>query len=46
MAFARQDTGKWREDIPGARWFKADLHIHTVDRGDKAFQLRRKKYGF
>ena len=31
MAFARQDTGKWREDIPGARWFKADLHIHTVD---------------
>lgn len=31
MAFARKDTGKWREDIPGARWFKADLHIHTVD---------------
>ena len=31
MAFARKDTGKWREEIPGARWFKADLHIHTVD---------------
>lgn len=31
MAFARKNTGKWREDIPGARWYKADLHIHTVD---------------
>lgn len=31
MAFARNDTEKWREAIPGARWFKADLHIHTVD---------------
>ena len=22
---------KWQRDVPGARWFKADLHIHTLD---------------
>lgn len=31
MSFQRQSTDKWQHDIPGARWFKADLHIHTVD---------------
>ena len=31
MSFARRDTGRWRRDVPGARWFKADLHIHTID---------------
>ena len=31
MSFVRQDSAKWRHDVPGARWFKADLHIHTID---------------
>lgn len=30
-SFVRRDTNRWRRDVPGARWFKADLHIHTVD---------------
>jgi len=29
--FAREPAPTWREQIPGARWFKADLQIHTVD---------------
>ena len=24
-------TDKWRKEIPGTRWFKADLHVHTID---------------
>lgn len=31
MSFERQPTDKWRREIPGTRWFKADLHIHTID---------------
>ncbi len=31
MSFVRQNTGSWHRDVPGARWFKADLHIHTID---------------
>lgn len=31
MSFKRQPADKWRRDIPGARWFKVDLHIHTID---------------
>ena len=31
MPFVRRDTDRWRRDVPGARWFKADLHIHTID---------------
>ena len=31
MTFDRQDSDIWRKDVPGARWFKADLHIHTID---------------
>ena len=22
---------KWHREVPGTRWFKADLHIHTID---------------
>lgn len=22
---------KWHDEVPGARWFRADLHIHTLD---------------
>ncbi len=38
MAFVRQETDNWRREVPGARWFKADLHIHTIDdiSGDRA----------
>ncbi len=31
MTFERQPTDKWRKEIPGTRWFKADLHVHTID---------------
>ncbi len=31
MSFERQPTEKWRREIPGTRWFKADLHVHTID---------------
>ena len=31
MSFRRQDADKWHDEVPGARWFKADLHIHTID---------------
>jgi len=31
MKFTRQGSDKWHQEIPGARWFKADLHIHTID---------------
>ena len=31
MRFVRRGAGNWHEEIPGARWFKADLHIHTID---------------
>lgn len=31
MSFSRQPATKWHKEIPGARWFKADFHIHTVD---------------
>ena len=31
MTFQRQPTDKWRKEVPGARWFKADLHVHTID---------------
>ena len=38
MAFRRNDAVGWHRDVPGARWFKADLHIHTIDdhRGGRA----------
>ena len=31
MSFERRTTDKWRREVPGARWFKADLHVHTID---------------
>ena len=31
MSFGRQPADEWQKAVPGARWFKADLHIHTVD---------------
>ncbi|MCY4212844.1 MAG: AAA family ATPase [Gammaproteobacteria bacterium] len=31
MEFYRQPAGNWQRDVPGARWFKADLQIHTLD---------------
>ena len=31
MAFVQQESAKWRREVPGARWFKADLHVHTID---------------
>lgn len=31
MMFTRQIADSWHGEVPGSRWFKADLHIHTVD---------------
>ena len=31
MTFRRQKAKNWNREVPGARWFKADLHIHTID---------------
>ena len=31
MTFPREAAEKWHQEVPGARWFKADLHIHTID---------------
>lgn len=31
MTFERHRARNWHREVPGARWFKADLHVHTVD---------------
>ena len=31
MTFTRLKADNWHREVPGARWFKADLHIHTID---------------
>ena len=31
MTFERHKAVKWHRDVPGARWFKTDLHVHTID---------------
>ena len=31
MTFRRREASNWRLEVPGARWFKADLHLHTID---------------
>ncbi len=31
MHFERRPAKRWQEEIPGTRWFKVDLHVHTVD---------------
>lgn len=30
-SFTRIDVSKWHDEVPGTRWFRADLHIHTLD---------------
>lgn len=29
--FVRSSSNRWHEEVPGARWFRADLHVHTLD---------------
>ena len=31
MSFQRLSADGWRRKVPGTRWLKADLHIHTID---------------
>ena len=31
MTFQRRPTDKWRNEVPGTRWFKADLHAHAIE---------------
>ena len=31
VAFLRREAGVWHSSVPGARWFKADLHVHSID---------------
>ena len=31
MGFQRRPAEKWRREVPGARWFRADLQAHTID---------------
>ena len=31
MGFVRQRADSWAQNVPGVRWFKTDLHIHTID---------------
>lgn len=31
MHFERRPANPWQEEVPGTRWFKVDLHVHTVD---------------
>lgn len=41
MNFERQATDKWRDEIPGARWFRADLQVQAAaDRSGNDSQLR------
>jgi len=30
-AFTRKLVTKWHDEVPGTRWFRADLHLHTLD---------------
>lgn len=30
-AFVRTNVTKWHDEVPGTRWFLADLHLHTLD---------------
>lgn len=29
--YAREVADRWHREVPGARWFRADLHVHTLD---------------
>ena len=31
MTFERQPAPIWQDQVPGARWFKGDLQVHTMD---------------
>ena len=31
MPFDRRVADSWWHEVPGARWYKADLHLHTID---------------
>ena len=31
MAFTRGNAAGWHRKVPGARWFRTDLHVHTID---------------
>lgn len=31
MTFTRRSSDTWHHEVPGTRWFKADLHTHTID---------------
>ena len=31
MTLTRQEANSWAREVPGARWLKADLHVHTID---------------
>ncbi len=31
MTFFRNPSEIWQREVPGARWFKTDLHVHTID---------------
>ena len=31
MTFDREPSERWHHEVPGARWFQADLHVHTID---------------
>ena len=46
MTFTREKADNWHQEVPGARWFKADLHIHTIDDlpGDRAKVPERLKF--
>lgn len=31
VIFERRPSESWGKQIPGARWYKVDLHVHTID---------------
>jgi hypothetical protein len=31
MPFSVRGSPHWHKEVPGARWFRADLHLHTLD---------------
>ncbi len=46
MTFLRRATDKWRDEIPGVRWFRADLQVHAAaDRSGNDSRLREAPSG-
>lgn len=31
MTFVRNPSARWHDEVPGSRWLRADLHVHTLD---------------